>query len=154
MRELQAFRDIAGRVSDLRTGAVLQNPAVLHSAEKLLLEDAVLWIDIYELVRVTHGYTEEALFADEVLEEYVSAGHLSHHPKATLDPLSRGLAQGLLAAAEKNSACRIGIDLGCALGLPVVADLYSIGFRDFTCPIDHYEGIRLLLGQTASSSDK
>lgn len=152
--ELHAFRDIAGRLSDLRTGAVLQNPAVLHSAEKLLLEDVVLWIDIHELVRVTHGYTEEVLFADEVLEEYVSAGHLSHHPKGALDPLSRGLAQGLLAASEKSSACRIGIDLGCALGLPVVADLYSIGFRDFTCPIDHYEGMRLLLGQTASSSDK
>ena len=152
--ELRAFRGIAGRVSDLRTGAVLQNPTVLHSTAELLSEDPVLWIDLYELVRATHGYPEEILFADEVLEEYVAAGHLSHHPKATLDPLSRGLVQDLLAAVGKRPACRVGIDLGGAPGLSVAADLYDIGFRDFTCPIDHYEGIRLLLGQTAGGSDK
>ena len=133
---------------------MLQNPTVLHSTAELLSEDPVLWIDLYELVRATHGYPEEILFADEVLEEYVAAGHLSHHPKATLDPLSRGLAQDLLAAVGKRPACRVGIDLGGAPGLSVAADLYDIGFRDFTCPIDHYEGIRLLLGQTAGGSDK
>jgi len=149
--ELRAFRKIAEPIGGFRIGAVLQNPTILHSAEELLPGDPVLWIDLYELVRTTRGYPAEILFADEVLEEYVAAGHLSHHPKASLDSLSMELVLELLKVAEKHPGSRIGVDMGGAPGLSVVADLYRAGFRNFTSPLDHFESIRLLLGQSAKS---
>ncbi len=146
--ELQAFRDIAERVGGLHTGAELQNPAILHSAPDLLRKGSVFWVDVYALIRAVRGYPEEILYSDEVLEEYVASGHLSHHPRSALDTLSRELVQGLFAAAQKHPGCRLGIDLGGTPGLSVVTELYRLGFRNFTCPLDHYEGIRLLLGQS------
>lgn len=147
--ELRSFCEIAKRADGLQVGAVLQNPTVLYAAKELLADNTVLWIDLYELVRTSRGYPDEILFADEVLEEYVSAGHLSHHPKAALDSLSMKLILGLLDASQKHPGSRIGVDLGGAPGLSVVADLYRAGFRNFTCPLDHFESIRLLLGQSA-----
>ncbi len=149
-RELYAFRKITERVGNVHAGAVIRNPAILHLVDELLVDDPVLWVDLYELVRTTRGYPSEILFGDEVLEEYVAAGLLSHHPRAALYSLSRRLLAKLLEASEKHPGARIGADLGGAPRPSAIEDLYSAGFRNFTSPLHHFESTRLLLGQSGN----
>ena len=147
--ELHAFREMADRATRLRVGALLQNPAVVFSAADLLDDGQVIWVDLHELIRTSHGYPENLLFSDEAFEEYVAAGRTERHPRASLNPLVQQLLANLLEAADKRADIRVGADLGGAPLVAVIGDVYKVGFRRFTSPAEQWECIRLLLGQSS-----
>lgn len=147
--ELDAFTLLAQRAGGLSAGAVLQNPVVLFQPEPLVTQRRVLWVELHELVRTSHGFPEEFLFADEVLRDSGQVEAPSHRPRTSLAPLISALLDRLVAANRAEPRCRVGIDLGGTADLAVVAALYRLGFRHFTSPPDQVESLSLLLGQSA-----
>ena len=150
VEELQAFRKDAGELGLPRAGAVLQSPAGLAEAAGMAAASPVLWVDIRELIRTWYGYPSALSFGDDVFESYVSDGHLAHNPRTSLGTHLRETLGRLMAAARSSPGLKLGVDCGEGAAMSLVHDLYEVGFRTFSVPLQSSASVRLALGQLAA----
>lgn len=148
--EFDRFRDEVRAAGNVRAGAMIQNIAALHAAPAMLHEDVVLWLDLNELIRTSHGFPGELVYAGDVFEEYRSDGFMRTNPRATLKPWLRDPIVALNASAAHGA--RVAIDCGTAASLDIVQELYRAGCRTFSVSAVQHQRYRLLLGQWAAET--
>jgi pyruvate,orthophosphate dikinase len=148
--ELDKFRADTAEVGGLRAGAVLQNMAALYAAAALAKDNTVLWIDLNELIRTSHGFPSELLLAKEVFQDYLAAGYLAQNPLAKFKPFLLESIARLSRLETSLPNCRVGVDCSMPFNPELVAELYLAGFRQFSVSAAQYEELRLLLGQKAA----
>jgi pyruvate,orthophosphate dikinase len=147
--ELARFRAAAAQVGMTTVGAVIQNVAALHAAPGMLGNDSALWVDMNEIIRTSHGYPNELLFADGVFDSYAQDGCIVVSPRRTLKPFLRELLERLIQR-DSGASDRIGVDCGAAVNPSFVGELYDSGYRTFSIPSTHHASTRLTLGQRAA----
>ncbi len=152
VEEFAAFRRAAADVGLSRVGVVLQSPAGLAAALALAREQAVLWIDIRELIRTWYGYPSALSFGDEVFEDYLADGYLGYNPRSTLGPQLGQSLRELAASVTAIGGIRLGIECGDGTSMSLLEDLYRTGLRTFSAPAPTTAGLRLGLGQLAARS--
>lgn len=153
VEEFAAFRKAAETVGLVRVGVVLQSPAGVAAAVELARAQAVLWIDIRELIRTYYGYPSALSFGDEVFEDYLADGYLRYNPRSTLGPQLELALHELAAAAAAIGGVRLGVECGDGTSLSLLEDLYRTGMRTFSAPAPTTAGLRLGLGQLAARSN-
>jgi pyruvate,orthophosphate dikinase len=110
----------------------------------------VLWVDIRELIRTWYGYPSALSFGDDVFESYVADGHLAHNPRTSLGTNLKETLGRLMAAARSSPGLNLGVDCGEGAAMSLVNDLYEVGFRTFSVPLQSSASVRLALGQLAA----
>ena len=147
--ELDKFRADTTEVGGLHAGAVLQNMAAVYAADALAKDNTVLWIDVNELIRTSHGFPSELLLAREVFQDYLAAGYLAQSPLAKFKPFLLKSIARLSRLETSFPNCRVGVDCSMPFNPDLVAELYLSGFRRFSVSAAQYEEVRLLLGHKA-----
>jgi pyruvate,orthophosphate dikinase len=147
--ELERFRAAAAQAGIPAVGAVIQNVAALHQAPAMLASNCALWVDLHEIIRTSHGFPNELLFADGVFDSYAQDGCIAVSPRSRLKPFLRDL---LLRLIERGGGTggRIGVDCGAAVNPSFVGELYDSGYRTFSVPDTQHASTRLTLGQRAT----
>jgi pyruvate, orthophosphate dikinase len=147
--ELERFHAAAAQAGIAAVGAVIQNVAALHAAPSMVAPDCSLWVDMHEIIRTSHGYPNELLFADGVFDSYAQDGCIAVSPRSTLKPFLRDLLDRLIRSS-RGSTNRIGVDCGAAVNPSFVGELYDAGYRTFSIPSTQHASTRLTLGQRAT----
>ena len=145
--ELREFTTFFPSGSPVAAGAVLQNPVVLHHADRLADQGLGLWVDLAELVRNSCGRPEELLYLDDSMAKPATGDGDLPDPTEALPGLVRDQLAGLVDAARDLAP--IGVDVAGHTGPVHSAALHTIGVRRFGVGAGQSEELRLSLGQLA-----
>jgi len=149
--ELRAFQSAASGCGLPRVGAFLQSPAALGQAGAIAAVAHAVWVDVREVIRTFNGYPSALSFGDDVFEAYVGDGYLAHNPRTQLGPTLQGQLGQVVGAVGSTPSARLGVDCGDGAAITLIEDLYRAGFRAFSIPAPASAGMRLALGQFATT---
>ncbi|HEY0179304.1 MAG TPA: pyruvate, phosphate dikinase [Dokdonella sp.] len=140
-REVDAFAGLEG-------GMAVQSAAGLEQAPEMLAEGALLWLDVEEIVHSAHGFVSIPNVSGAILDDYVAQGAIAMRPDAQLRPFLREL---VARVAQADGARRAGVAFGPHVQPELVAEVYALGFRRISVPIEQRDVIRLVLGQRGAA---
>ncbi len=148
MTDVAEWRRYRGEVAafpGLESGAVIQSAAGLEALPEMLAEHGGrFWIDLDEVIYSSHGFLPKAYLSSATLDEYVTTGAFSAHPRKVLKKFLRGLIE---AVGGDN---RVGVLCPADLDPTLLCWLSGLGFKAFATASGQRPVFRLLLGQAAA----